>query len=61
MKKDARSYNVTEFEIGSEWQVNKNFELVVNYTISDRRYEDFVKSDNFQSGSLLRMQAQVNF
>ena len=60
-EKDARSYNVTEFEIGSEWQVNKNFELVVNYTISDRRFEDFIKNDNIQSGSLLRMQAQVNF
>ena len=60
-EKYARSYNVTEFEIGSEWQVNKNFELVVNYTISDRRFEDFIKNDNFQSGSLLRMQAQVNF
>ena len=60
-ERDARSYIVKEFEIGGEWQVNKNFELVVNYTISKRRYEDFVKQDNYQTGNLLRIQAQVNF
>jgi hypothetical protein len=60
-ERDARSYTVREFEIGSEWQVNKNFELVVNYTISNRRYEDFIKQSNSQSGNLLRIQAQVNF
>jgi phosphate-selective porin len=60
-ERDARSYNVQELEVGAEWQVNKNFELVVNYTMSKRRYEDFIKQDNLQSGNLLRMQAQVNF
>jgi hypothetical protein len=60
-EKDARSYNVEELEIGGEWQLNKNFELVVNYTISKRRYEDFVLQDNYQTGNLLRIQAQVNF
>jgi len=60
-ERDARSYTVKEFEIGGEWQVNKNFELVVNYTISQRRYEDFIKQDNYQNGNLLRIQAQVNF
>jgi hypothetical protein len=60
-ERDARSYNVREFEIGGEWQVNKNFELDVNYTISNRRYEDFIKQDNYQTGNLLRIQAQVNF
>jgi hypothetical protein len=58
---DARSYNVSELEIGAEWQPNKNFELVVNYTISRRRYEDFIRQNNLQSGRLLRIQAQVNF
>ncbi len=58
---DARSYEVRELEIGTEWQVNKYFELVVNYTISNRRYEDFIRQNNFQSGRLLRIQAQVNF
>ncbi len=60
-ERDARSYMVKEFEFGGEWQVNKNFELVVHYTMSRRRYEDFAKQDNFQSGNLLRIQAQVNF
>jgi hypothetical protein len=60
-ERDARSYEVKELEIGAEWQVNKNFELVANYTISNRRYEDFLKQDNLQDGSLLRIQAQLNF
>jgi len=60
-EKDARSYNVDDFEIGAEWQMNKNFELVLNYTSSERRFEDFVKRNNFQTGRLLRIQAQVNF
>jgi hypothetical protein len=58
---DARSYRVKEFEIGIEWQPVKNFELVLMYTFSERRYEDFIKQENFQKGSLLRIQAQVNF
>jgi predicted porin len=60
-ERDARSYNVEELEIGAEWQLNKNFELVVNYTISKRTYEDYIKQNNAQSGNLLRIQAQVNF
>jgi hypothetical protein len=58
---DARSYEVSELEIGAEWQPNKNFELVFHYTISNRRYEDFIRQNNFQFGRLLRIQAQVNF
>lgn len=58
---DARSYDVKDLEIGVEWQPFKNFELVADYTISNRRYEDAVKLDNLQSGSLLRLQAQFNF
>lgn len=60
-ERDARSYNVNELEIGAEWQMNKNFELVVNYTMSKRRYEDFANQNNKQRGNLLRIQAQVNF
>ena len=60
-EKDARSYTVNEWEVGAEWQLNKNFELVVNYTISKRRAEDFAKQDNAPFGKLLRIQAQVNF
>jgi len=60
-EKDARSYNVNELELGIEWQLNQNFELVANYTISQRRYEDFILQENLQSGNLLRIQAQLNF
>jgi hypothetical protein len=58
---DARSYKVEELEIGAEWQPNKNFELVVMYTMSSRRFEDYVKQNNYQRGNLIRIQAQVNF
>jgi len=58
---DARSYHVRDYEIGVEWQPNPKFELVAMYTISSRRYEDHVKQENFQTGQLLRLQAQVNF
>lgn len=58
---DARSYDVNEYEIGVEWQPIRNFELVTMYTISKRRFEDFRNKDNVQKGSLLRLQAQLNF
>lgn len=58
---DARSYNVNDLEIAIEWQPFKNFELVADYTISSRRYEDAVLIDNEQKGNLLRLQAQFNF
>lgn len=58
---DARSYTVHEYEIGVEWQPIKQFELVVMYTMSSRRFEDFAKQDNLQKGNLLRIQAQINF
>lgn len=58
---DARSYSVRELEIGLEWQPVKQFELVAMYTLSSRRFEDFVLRDNDQQGRLLRLQAQVNF
>jgi hypothetical protein len=58
---DARSYIVKELELGVEWQPNKNFELVVQYTMSNRRYEDFILRDNRQVGNLLRLQAQLSY
>ncbi len=58
---DARSYKVNDLEIGIEWQPIKNFELVADYTISSRRYEDAVLLNNHQKGNLLRLQAQFNF
>ncbi len=58
---DARSYEVNDLEIGIEYQPFKNFEVVADYTISKRRYEDAVKLNNLQEGNLLRLQLQVNF
>jgi len=58
---DARSYTVKEFEYGIEWQPIKSFEMVVMYTSSDRRFEDFKLQNNRQRGRLLRLQAQFNF
>ena len=58
---DARSYNVEDLEIGVEWQMSRYFELVMMYTMSSRRFEDFAIQDNYQRGNLLRIQAQVNF
>ncbi len=58
---DARSYGVKDLEIGLEWLPFLNFELSADYTISQRRFEDYNKPVNSQKGSLLRLQAQFNF
>jgi len=58
---DARSYKVNEYEIGIEWAPVRAFEFVAMYTISRRRYEDYLRQDNKQTGNLLRLQAQINF
>lgn len=60
-ERDARSYQVKELEIGVEWQPVKNFELVVQYTMSNRRFEDFILQNNRQAGNLLRIQGQINY
>lgn len=58
---DARSYEVQEYELGIEYQPIKQFEFVFAYVYSERRFEDFIKKDNFQKGHLIRLQAQINF
>lgn len=58
---DARSYDVRELEIGTEWSPLRALELTAQYTISDRRYEDAATIGNHQKGSLLRLQLQVNY
>ncbi|GAB2612579.1 porin [Belliella aquatica] len=58
---DATKHRVKELEIGVEWQPHRNFELVAMYTISDRTFENSLNPNNRQNGSLLRLQAQVNF
>ena len=58
---DARSYIVSEWEIGAEWQPIPNFELVAMYTVSSRTFQDAALPINSQTGRLLRLQAQFNF
>jgi len=58
---DARKYRVREINIGIEWQPIPNLEIVTEYVISSRRFEDFLLQDNLQQGSLLRIQAQINY
>ena len=58
---DARSYDIQELNIGIEWQPMASLEIVSEFVISSRRYEDFLLQNNLQSGSLLRLQAQINY
>ena len=58
---DARSYRVDEIEGGIEYQPFKNFEFTAAYLYSDRTTSDRTKENNYQFGSLLRLQAQLNF
>jgi hypothetical protein len=60
-EKDARSYTVRDYEIGLEWQPFKAFELVAEWVIADRTFEDSALPNNRQQGNLLRLQAQFNF
>ena len=60
-EKDSRSYVVRDYEFGIEWQPFKAFELVAEWVISDRTFEDSVLKNNRQHGNLLRLQAQFNF
>lgn len=60
-EKDARSYMVRDYEIGLEWQPFKAFELVAEWVIADRTFEDSSLKNNRQQGNLLRLQAQFNF
>ena len=58
---DARRYVVHDYEFGIEWQPFKQMEVVAMYTMSDRVYEDAVKTANHQVGNLLRLQVQINY
>ena len=60
-EKDARSYVVRDYELGFEWQPFKAFELVAEWVIADRTFEDSAIPNNRQQGNLLRLQAQFNF
>ena len=58
---DARSYLVRDIDFGLEYQKNAFFELVGQYTRSDRTYEDGRSPNNRQKGGLLRLQLQLNY
>jgi hypothetical protein len=58
---DARSHNVKEIEGGIEYQLFKNFEFTASYVYSERTTSDRVKENDRQTGSFLRIQAQLNF
>jgi hypothetical protein len=58
---DARAYNVKEFEGGIEYQPFKNLEITTSWVHSEKWTSDKAKKDNFQVGSFLRIQCQLNF
>lgn len=58
---DARSYLVSDLELGVEWQPLNALEVVLMYSFCDRRYEDALKPNNPQDGVVLRVQMQVNY
>lgn len=60
-EQDARRYIVKELEMGVEFQIIKQLELTVAYTISDRVFEDSRNPVNHQKGNFMRIQLQVNF
>jgi hypothetical protein len=61
VEQDARSYDVREVEAGVEWTPFTAFELTVQYTSSNRRFEDAATIGNRQAGRFLRIQAQFNY
>lgn len=58
---DARAYKVNEFEGGIEYQPVKQLEIVVSWVHSEKWTSDKAKKDNFQVGSFMRVQCQLNF
>jgi hypothetical protein len=60
-EKDARSYVVRDYEFGLEWQPFKFFEIVAEWVVADRTFEDSALKNNRQQGNLLRLQAQFSF
>ncbi|SOE23577.1 Phosphate-selective porin O and P [Spirosomataceae bacterium TFI 002] len=58
---DARSYLVKDLEVGFELVINKYFEIVMLYMLSDRTFEDALKPVNHQQGNALRIQLQANY
>lgn len=58
---DARAYKVEEFEGGIEYQPFKYCEITASWVHSQKWTSDKAKKDNFQVGSFMRIQCQLNF
>lgn len=58
---DARRHIVKEIETGIEFQIIKQLELTVAYTVSDRVFEDSKNPINHQKGNFMRLQLQFNY
>ena len=58
---DARAYNVEEFEGGIEYQPLKQLEVTASWVHSSKWTSDRIKKDNYQVGSFMRVQCQLNF
>lgn len=61
MERDARSYQVREWEAGIEWIPVRNFELTAAFLQSKRSYADRSTPDYNEKGHLLRIQCQINY
>ena len=65
-ERNAPFAEIDELELGLEWQINKNLELVGIYTLTDRTNTRGLSTANTLSyeqfeGQLARFQLQVNF
>ncbi len=60
-EQDARRHIVKELEMGIEYQIIRQLELTVAYTISDRVFEDSKNPVYHQKGNFMRLQLQINF
>ena len=60
-EKDARFYELREYEIGLECLLFKNLELTSSYVISHRKYSDHSTTSYDEKGNLLRLQLQFNY
>ena len=58
---DARSIDMTEIEIGTEFSPYFPFEFQITYAYAKRNYSDAAMPINNQTGHLLRFQFQVNY
>jgi hypothetical protein len=57
----GRSYEVREWEMGTEWQPVPALEITAAYAISDRRSQASAGDLTDQTGNLIRLQAQFNY